>query len=68
MPRCALQSVGVHDQAVLAAHEPVQLAVAEQPGLAHHLIHQRGFAMIDVGNDGHIANVGAFHVLLDSFS
>ena len=59
----ALQIVGVEDEAVLAAVELLQLFLAEQAGLAQHLIDQRGFAVIDVGDDRHIANVIAFHYL-----
>ena len=57
----ALEVVGVEDQAVLAALELLQLAGAEQAGLAQHLIDQGRLAVVDVGDDGHVANIGAFH-------
>ena len=47
----ALQVVGVHD----AVDE--LLVGAEGAALAEHGVHQRGLAMIDVGDDGDIANV-----------
>ena len=47
---------------VLAWSDPVHDAVLqlligpEDPGLAQHGVHQRGFAMIYVRNDGYISN------------
>ncbi len=64
----ALQGVGVEDQTVLTAHEPVEFAVAEQAGLPHHLIDQGGFAVIDVGDNGHVTDIVSFHFPRDSFT
>ena len=58
----SFQVVRVENQPVLSAGQSLQLAGAKQAGLAHHLIHQRRLAMIDVGNNGHISNIGALHV------
>ena len=58
----ALQVVGVEDAV------PVELALAEQAGLAHHLIDQRRLAVVDVGDDGHVANVITLHTLLFSWN
>ena len=33
----------------------------EDPGLAQHGVHQRGLAVVDVGHDGDIAEIGALH-------
>ena len=57
----AFQVVGVEDQAVLAADELVQLLAAKQAGLAQHLIDQGRFAVVNVGDDGDIANVVPLH-------
>ena len=38
-----------------------QLAVAEPAALAQHAIDQRGLAVVDVGDDGDVANVFAAH-------
>ena len=43
------------------AAQLVQLAVAEQAGLAHHLIDKGGLPMIDVRDDGNIAEVISLH-------
>ena len=51
MPRSALQVVGVED---LLAH---QLRLAEAAALAQHAIDQRRLAVVDVGDDGDVANV-----------
>ena len=48
----ALQVVGVHDAL------DVLLMCAEDAALVEHGVHQRGLAMIHVGDDGDIANVG----------
>src|SRR5439155_27355215 len=46
-----------------------QLAFAEQTGLTHQLVHQRRLAVIDVGDDGHIADVGTLHAnLLENYA
>ena len=58
----ALQVVGVQDEAVLAADELVQLLGAEQAGLPEHLIDQGGLAVVDVGDDGDVADVVPLHV------
>ena len=57
----AFQVVGVEDEPVLAADEPVQLFLAEKAGLAQHVVDQRGFSVVDVGDDGDIADIGALH-------
>src|SRR5262249_15018758 len=44
----AFEIVGIEDEAVLSAGEAVELFAAELSGLAHHLIDERGLAMIDV--------------------
>ncbi len=46
-----LNGVGVHDT---DAH---LLVVAEGAGLLQKLVHQCGFAMVNVGNDGYVTNV-----------
>ena len=49
----ALQFVGVHhalDQSLVGA---------ESAALAEHGIHQRGLTVVDVGDDGDVANTGA---------
>jgi hypothetical protein len=50
-PPLALERVGVH-HALL--HD---LVLAEGPALAEHLVHERGLAVIDVGDDGDVANL-----------
>jgi hypothetical protein len=47
----ALEVVGVEDAGL------AQLALAEQAGLLHELIDERGLAVIDVGDNSHIAEV-----------
>ena len=49
-----LQRVRVHDA---LGH---LLIGTEHPRLAEHLVHQRGFPMIDVGNDGDVADFHCF--------
>src|SRR6185312_8814050 len=56
----AFEIVGVED-AVAA-----QFALAEHAGLTEHLIDQRGLAVIDVGDDGDIAEVRTFHCVVNS--
>ena len=51
----AFEVVGVED---LLADE---LGFAEPPALAQHAIDQAGLAVVDVGDDGHVADVGAAH-------
>jgi hypothetical protein len=58
----ALQVVGVEDQAVLSALELVELFLAKQAGLAQHVIDQRCLAVVNVSNDGYIANVSSLHI------
>ena len=41
------------------------LVGAEGSGLLQELVHERGFAMIDVGDDGDVANV--FHICGSGF-
>ena len=60
MPRSRSRSLESRMQ--LAA----QLALAEQAGLAQHLIDQRRLAVIDVGDDGDIAEVSTFHCVVIS--
>ncbi len=48
----ALLIVGV--QGALSDH----LVVAEGAGIAEHRVHQRGLAMVDVGDDGQVSNLG----------
>ena len=45
---------------VHAVHEPFRLflAFAEQPRLLEHCVHERGFAVVDVGDDGNIPDLG----------
>ena len=57
----ALLVVGVHDQAVLPADEFVQLLGPELPGLPEHLIDECRLAVVDVGNDGDVANIVPLH-------
>ncbi len=52
-----LERVGVHDQAVLAALELVELGVPELAGLAKELVNQGGFPVVDVGDDGDVSEV-----------
>jgi hypothetical protein len=61
----ALEVVGVEDEAMLPAREPVQLLFAEQPRLAHHHVHERRFAVVDVGNNRNIAKVGSLHEIFN---
>src|SRR5262249_36227295 len=56
------ERVGVHDQPVLAAFQLLQLAGAEVARLLEEVVHQRRLAVVDVGNDGHVADVRTFHV------
>ena len=51
----ALQLVGIED--LLAD----KLGFAEPPALAQHAIDQAGLAVVDVRDDGHVADVGATH-------
>ena len=46
---------------VARIHDPVHdgLVGAERAGLAQHRVHERGLAVVDVGDDGHVAQVGA---------
>ena len=61
----ALEVVGVEDAGVL----PPQLSlVAELAGLAQHLIDQRGLAVVDVGDDGDIADVVPLHAFSQTLS
>ena len=54
----ALQVVGVEDALLRRSS-----LVAEQAGLPQHLIDQRRLAVVDVGDDGHIADVVSLHSL-----
>ena len=40
---------------------PTSWRVAEPPALAQHAIDQGRLAVVDVGDDGHVADVGAAH-------
>ena len=46
---------------VARIHDPVdhRLVRAEGAGLAEHRVHERGLAVVDVGHDGDVAEVGA---------
>ena len=54
--RDALLALEVH-----GVHDPVGdlLVGAEGPGLAEHGVDEGGLAVVDVGHDGHVAEVGA---------
>ena len=54
---CLLYTSGVHD----AVGD--LLIVAESAGLLEHLVHKRRFAVVDVGDDGNVAQIGLFHDL-----
>ena len=54
----ALEGVGVHDQAVLPALELLQLTGAEVAGLLEQLVNQGGLPMVNVSDDGDIAERG----------
>ena len=54
-PSFTFERIGVQD--ALAG----QLAVAELTALAKQLVDQRGFSVIDVGNDGYISDVFSLH-------
>ena len=56
MPRSFSRSFGIHHARVDV------LVVAESAGLAQQLVDQGGLAVIDVGDDGDIANGGAVWV------
>ena len=43
---------------MLTAGELVELLVAVQAGLVEHLVDERGLAVVDVGDDRHVAEVG----------
>ena len=51
MPALALERVRVHH----ALGD--DLIVAKGAGLAEHLVHERGLAVIDVGDDGDVADL-----------
>ena len=53
--------VGVHDQAVLPADELVELLGTEQARLPEHLVDERGFAVVNVGNDRDVPNIIPLH-------
>ena len=55
----ALQVIGVHDQPVLPAGELVQLFGTEHPGLIEHFVDEGGLAVVDVRDDGDVAQVSA---------
>ncbi len=55
-PAFAFERVGVHDEPVLAALELLQLAGTKVTGLLEQVIDQGGLTMVDVGDDGHIAD------------
>ena len=50
----ALQIVGVHGALVHV------LVFAHRAGLLEELVHKRGFAMVDMGDDGDIADIHEF--------
>ena len=49
----ALERVGIHDAGLDV------LAFAEDAALLEHGVHQRGLAVVDVGDDGDVADIGA---------
>ncbi len=55
-PALALQGVGVHDEVMLPAGELFQLPGAEHPRLLEELVHERGLAVVDVGDDRDVTN------------
>ena len=59
----ALKVAGVHDEAVLAALELVEVLVAEHAGLVEQPVGEGGFAMVNVGDDGDVTDL---HELRDS--
>ena len=56
-----LQVTGVHDPVHHLLIFPVYAALLE------HLVHQRGFAVVDVGNDCNVSQFFILHILLISF-
>ncbi len=52
-----LERIGIHNQVMMIAGKPVQLLVAKHARLVEQLIHQRGLAVIDMSDDGDVANV-----------
>ena len=46
---------------IARVHDPVDdgLVRAERAGLAEHRVDERGLAVVDVGDDGDVAQVGA---------
>ena len=55
MPRSRSRSLESRMQP--SARRELSSSSAEQAGLAHHLIDQRRLAVVDVGNDGHVAQI-----------
>ena len=53
--------VRIHDQTELSAGTPVQLFAAKHARLVQQLVHERGLAVIHVGDNGDVASVRAFH-------
>ena len=43
------------------------LILAEGAALFKHLVNQRGFAVVDVGDDGNVAQICTFHLRTPSF-
>jgi len=63
-----LKRVRVHNQAVSSAGQLLQLAFAEHSGLAEQLVHQRGLAMVHMGNNSDISYLFRHpHIYLISF-
>jgi hypothetical protein len=60
-PALPLQRVGVHDQAVLAAGELVELRLAEHARLVEQAVDQGGLAVVDVGDHGDVADAAGVH-------
>ena len=62
MPRSRSRSFEVHDT---LGH---LLVVTEGVRLAQETIHQRGFAVVHVGNNGNVAEIGSFFKHSSTFS
>ena len=58
----ALEVAGIHD----AVYD--FLVIAKSAGLSEHGIHERGLAMVDVGDDGNVAKLGVEILVMTSLS
>ena len=57
----ALLIVRIHDEAVLAADELIQLLGSELSRLPEHLIDESGFSVDNVGDDGDVSDIVPLH-------